>query len=106
MEWCASPFFDAAAAHSFASSPGPLPTKQYSGLIDVGPAPSGVGNALMHFWFMESEGNPKTDPVLMWYNGGPGASSIYGLVRAIWDALLNGLRSHACFRSLSWVLCG
>ena len=34
----------------------------------------------MHFVFMESENNPATDPVLVWYNGGPGASSLFGLL--------------------------
>jgi carboxypeptidase C (cathepsin A) len=59
--------------------------------MDVGPAPSGVGRALMHFWFVESEGNPETDPVIMWYNGGPGASSIFGLLTEMGPLWLNDL---------------
>ena len=32
-----------------------------------------------HYFFVESEGNPSTDPVIVWTNGGPGASSMFGL---------------------------
>jgi hypothetical protein len=83
--------------HEVLSLPGwneKLPTRQFSGLVDIGAPPSGQGRMLMHYWFVESEvslsvlscffpfffffccfssvsqGNPKTDPVLMWYNGG------------------------------------
>ena len=33
----------------------------------------------MHYIFIESERDPKSDPVVVWYNGGPGASSMFGL---------------------------
>mmetsp|Transcript_172922 Transcript_172922/g.554492 ORF Transcript_172922/g.554492 Transcript_172922/m.554492 type:complete len:113 (-) Transcript_172922:1308-1646(-) len=31
-----------------------------------------------HYLFFESEGDPTRDPVIMWTNGGPGASSFFG----------------------------
>jgi len=29
--------------------------------------------------YIESENDPKNDPVVVWTNGGPGASSMFGL---------------------------
>lgn len=36
-------------------------------------------NSNLFFWFFPSEGNPQTDPVLLWLQGGPGSSSMLGL---------------------------
>lgn len=71
---------EADRVHSLPGWLGQLPSKQYSGLVDIGVPPSGVGRMLMHYWFIESEGNPQTDPLIVWYNGGPGASSMYGFL--------------------------
>ena len=30
----------------------------------------------LFFWFVESQGNPSKDPIALWNNGGPGASSL------------------------------
>jgi serine carboxypeptidase-like clade 1 len=64
-------------AHAVTSLPGfkgPLPSKHYSGYLPVGKT-SGVPG-MIHYWFIESEGDPASDPVAYWTNGGPGASGI------------------------------
>ncbi|KAK7105699.1 lysosomal protective protein-like [Littorina saxatilis] len=48
--------------------------KQYSGYL------AASDTKKLHYWFAESMGNPKTDPVALWMNGGPGCSSIMGLL--------------------------
>lgn len=54
----------------------PLFSKTYSGYISAGHEDGYVMHE--HYLFFESEGDPKSDPLIMWTNGGPGASSLLG----------------------------
>lgn len=55
--------------------PGWTGTQQmYSGFVTVNQT---AGRALF-LWYVESAGNPSTDPVVLWMNGGPGCSSLGG----------------------------
>lgn len=47
-------------------------SKQYSGYLSVG------GGKFLHYTLAESENDPSTDPVVVWFNGGPGCSSMMG----------------------------
>ncbi|KAL5463745.1 hypothetical protein EMCRGX_G032672 [Ephydatia muelleri] len=71
------PITPAVAGDEIASLPGwdgPLPTKQYSGYIEI----DATTGKYLHYWFVQSASNPETDPVVMWMNGGPGCSSLDG----------------------------
>lgn len=58
---------------------GPPPTKQYSGFLDAGAAEPGT---MLHYWFA-SASTPKGQdtPIILWLNGGPGSSSILGMLQ-------------------------
>lgn len=49
--------------------------RQYSGYLRASPTHQ------LHYWFVESQRSPNGDPVVVWFNGGPGCSSMEGLLR-------------------------
>ncbi|XP_050206541.1 serine carboxypeptidase 1 [Mercurialis annua] len=57
---------------------GALPSKHYSGYVNIDE--NGDNGKKLFYYFVESEGNPKVDPVVLWLNGGPGCSSFDGFV--------------------------
>ncbi|KAK8923883.1 Serine carboxypeptidase 1 [Platanthera zijinensis] len=55
---------------------GTLPSKHYSGYVTV----DEIHEKNLFYYFVESEGNPAKDPLVLWLNGGPGCSSFDGFV--------------------------
>jgi hypothetical protein len=67
----------------------PLVSKTYCGFSSAGTPPSGEGSMYFNYIFLESENDPANDPVIVWYNGGPGAASMFGLFVELGPYYLN-----------------
>lgn len=52
-----------------------MPSDSYSGYLDITPTKR------LHYVFVESQHKPETDPLLVWFNGGPGCSSLFGFLQ-------------------------
>jgi len=39
-----------------------------------------TGQRHLFYWFVESQNDPQKDPVVLWFNGGPGCSSMEGML--------------------------
>jgi carboxypeptidase C (cathepsin A) len=48
---------------------GKLPSRQYSGYLNV-------SSTKLHYWLVESEADPAAAATVLWFNGGPGCSSL------------------------------
>jgi hypothetical protein len=87
---------DADEIHALPGWDGALPSRMWSGYVSAGTAEeAGVFHALFgHYFFVESERSPTTDPLVVWTNGGPGAASFFGEA-PLWALLLLGARADA-----------
>mmetsp|Transcript_20549 Transcript_20549/g.31298 ORF Transcript_20549/g.31298 Transcript_20549/m.31298 type:complete len:186 (-) Transcript_20549:945-1502(-) len=54
---------------------GSMPSPSYSGYLDVSSTKS------LHYVLVESQGDPTKDPLVIWFNGGPGCSSLLGFIQ-------------------------
>ncbi|KAM3342384.1 serine carboxypeptidase-like 9 [Capsicum galapagoense] len=55
---------------------GPLPFELETGYIGVGDS----DDVQLFYYFVKSESNPKSDPLILWLTGGPGCSALSGLL--------------------------
>lgn len=85
---------------------GPLPFLLETGYVEVGESKKDE-NAELFYYFIESENNPKEDPLLLWLTGGPGCSAFSGLAFEIGPLTFkneeyNGSLPNLVLRQHSW----
>ena len=68
--------------------PSTAPYEYYSGFLDAGVPPSGRGKMYFHYICAMSP-DWEQKPMTLWYNGGPGAPSTYGLFQEFGPFLLS-----------------
>ncbi|XP_058069724.1 serine carboxypeptidase-like 1 [Magnolia sinica] len=83
--------------------PGPLPFYLETGYVGVGES----NEDQLFYYFVESENNPKEDPLVVWITGGPGCSAWSGLTFEIGplyyeNEVYNGSVPTMGFRQDSW----
>jgi len=61
----------------------PFDTLTYSGYLTVSETKA------LHYVFAESYSDPKNDPVIIWFNGGPGCSSMLGFMQENGPRMIN-----------------
>ncbi|KAA0202620.1 hypothetical protein HAZT_HAZT006633 [Hyalella azteca] len=74
----------------------PVNYRQFSGFLDAG------SNTFLHYWFVESEADPTTSPLLLWLNGGPGCSSLDGLLTELGPLHINDDGKTLYNNTYSW----
>ena len=58
-------------------------TKTYSGYLKATDTKS------LHYAFAESMDDPASDPIIIWFNGGPGCSSMLGMMQELGPVVLD-----------------
>ncbi|KAK7060124.1 hypothetical protein VNI00_000888 [Paramarasmius palmivorus] len=70
--------------------------KQYSGFLDISE------NKHLFFWFFESRNAPEDAPLILWLNGGPGGSSVLGLLMELGPCQIIDEGKNTTFNPHSW----
>ncbi|KAK7439809.1 hypothetical protein VKT23_017385 [Stygiomarasmius scandens] len=61
-----------------------------------------ASNQSIFFWFFEARNNPESAPLALWFNGGPGSSSMIGLFQELGPCRINNDTRTVSLNPFSW----
>ncbi|XP_061584741.1 lysosomal protective protein [Cololabis saira] len=70
--------------------------RQFSGYLSV------ADGKHLHYWFVESQKDPASDPLVLWLNGGPGCSSLDGFLTEHGPFLIQEDGATLLYNPYSW----
>ncbi|KAJ8521695.1 hypothetical protein ONZ45_g1632 [Pleurotus djamor] len=92
-----------------ATTPGALRVVENHGVCETTPGvfqASGYGDLTstksIWFWFFAARNNPDTAPLALWFNGGPGSSSMIGLFQENGPCRITNDSSRVVLNPFSW----
>ena len=74
----------------------PFSSKTYSGYLNASETKR------LHYVYAESLNDPETDPVLIWFNGGPGCSSMLGFMQENGPRVINDGEDYLITNKDAW----
>ncbi|CAA7266088.1 unnamed protein product [Cyclocybe aegerita] len=102
-------FLDATLGVNVATTPGKLRVVENSGVCETTPGvyqASGYGDLTatesIWFWFFAARKNPQNAPLVLWFNGGPGSSSMIGLFQENGPCRITNDSSSVTLNPHSW----
>ena len=72
-------------------------TKTYSGYLQATDTKS------LHYTFAESMDQPATDPVIIWFNGGPGCSSMLAMMQEMGPVVVDDGETYFKTNPHPWI---
>lgn len=74
----------------------------YSGYLEGRQNAQGITDVHLHYVFLESQDSPKDDPLVIWFNGGPGCSSMLGFAQEHGPFVNNDGKNNFVPNEWSW----
>ena len=71
--------------------------EMYSGYLDIGNT-----SKSLHYMFVTSQNDAETDPLLIWFNGGPGCSSMLGFMQEHGPYVIENNSTDFVVNNYSW----
>ncbi|KAJ7935823.1 alpha/beta-hydrolase [Mycena leptocephala] len=104
-----APTVKSETVQSFATTSGALRVVENSGVCETTPGvyqASGYGDLSstksIFFWYFAARNDPATAPLSLWFNGGPGSSSMIGLLQELGPCRINNDSASVTLNPFSW----